>query len=231
MEFKSSLAFQVNKQSDDGNPVYFMLDTMELFGVDLHFPGLKKCFNTAYRETKNPNCIPVDSGLTMRSYTIQELDDHSVILYFNPNKIVGKMRKGKRDKKAREVKEYYVQYISSNASRLTWLDVLIHEFLKILKREVTALAKETPSDWRSNPNAVNLIDTNNVEFLNLQTFTEYVENEEMRYQIRRKRRSEELMTREEMKKEIQRQKESEKKRLLEIKKLKELKEELLNGNN
>lgn len=60
MEFKSDLSFKVNKQSDDGTPVYFTLNTMELFGVDLHFPGLKRCFNTAYRETKNASCIPYD---------------------------------------------------------------------------------------------------------------------------------------------------------------------------
>lgn len=151
----------------------------------------------------------------MRSYTIKELDDHTVILYFDPNKVIGKMRKGRNDKKAREVKEYYVQYISSNASRLTWLDVLIHEFLKVLKKEVEALAKETPKDWRELPGM------SVTPMLNLQSFTDYVEAEEMMYQIRKKRQSEELMTREEMKREIMKQKLAEKKRLLELKKLKE----------
>lgn len=166
----------------------------------------------------------IESGLTMRSYTIVELDDHTIMLYFNPDKIIGKMRKGRNDKKARKVEQYYVMYIHEHAIRFNWLDVLIHKFLQVLKKEVEALAKQTPKDWRTNAEEHN-INFNGAQVsaaLNLQSFTEYVENEEMRYELRRKRYSEEMHTRETMKEEIKRQKEKEKQRLLELKKLKEL---------
>ena len=51
------------------------------------------------------------------------------------------MRKGKRDKEARLVTDYYVVYIAETTKNFSWLTKVIYEFYETLFREVSKLKK------------------------------------------------------------------------------------------
>lgn len=51
------------------------------------------------------------------------------------------MRKGKRDKVAKLVTDYYVVYIAETTKNFSWLTKVIYEFYETLFREVSKLKK------------------------------------------------------------------------------------------
>lgn len=115
------------------NLVYFRVNVMELFGIDLNYRGIISCLNIAFMESKL--YVPVETGLMKRSYTMRKINNTTVECYFDPSKIIGKTREGYT------VKEYYPQYLSETPSRYNWLDIIIKHFFDKLKVEVQSLIK------------------------------------------------------------------------------------------
>src|SRR5574344_2557561 len=87
--------YQVNQ----GEIVYFVIDLNEMFGITLDYPGIKGALNAAFLESKR--YVPVDTGLMKSSYTMRPKSDTLVECFFDPDKIVGQMRKGEK------VEDYY----------------------------------------------------------------------------------------------------------------------------
>lgn len=131
--FAQFKAAPINKPNQSG-VVFFIVNVKELFNIDLNYPGIKTALNSAFRESKT--YVPTDTGLTKRSYTMEMLDDFRVRCFFDPDKIVGQVRKG------RVVKDYYVQYIAEHASRFNWLTIVIKKFYDKLYEEVRQMYKK-----------------------------------------------------------------------------------------
>lgn len=127
------------KSHNQSDIVFFRVNVQELFNIDLNYRGIRTCLNRAFESCKQ--YIPYDSGLTYRSFTPKILNDSTVEYFFDPSKIVGQMRKGKRDKEARLVTDYYVVYIAETTKNFSWLTKVIYEFYETLFREVSKLKK------------------------------------------------------------------------------------------
>lgn len=82
------------KSYNQSDIVFFRVNVQELFNIDLNYRGIRTCLNRAFESCKQ--YIPYDSGLTYRSFTPKILNDSTVEYFFDPSKIVGQMRKGKR---------------------------------------------------------------------------------------------------------------------------------------
>jgi len=128
---KSNYNIQYN---DRNGIVYFEVDMMELFNVDLSTPGVITALNHAFNVSKS--AVPIKTGLMLRSYTMVKVSNTTVRCFFDKDKIVGKRRLGK------VVKNYYPQYLVEYPSRFNWLDLVIRKFYMALKLEMEKLAKK-----------------------------------------------------------------------------------------
>ena len=117
--------------------VFFIVDVNELFGITLDYPGIIGALNNAFLDSKQ--YIPVATGLTKRSYTMEKINETQVRIYFDPKKIIGQVRKGVT------VKEYYVVYIAQNAKRFNWLSIVMKHFYDRLYKEVKDIGKKHPN--------------------------------------------------------------------------------------
>lgn len=133
----ASTTFQVRAAVDyrlnQSDIVFFRVNLNEMFGVDINYRGMKKCLNTAFISCKK--YIPFDTGITYRSFTQKQLTDYEIEYFFDPAKVIGKVRKGV------VVKEYYVKYIASSPKNYSWLTKVIYEFYETLFREVSHLPR------------------------------------------------------------------------------------------
>lgn len=133
----ASTTFQVRASVDyrlnQSDIVFFRVNLNEMFGVDINYRGMKKCLNTAFLASKK--FVPIDTGLTYRSFTQKQLTDYEIEYFFDPKKIVGQTRKGV------VVKDYYVKYIASTPKNYSWLTKVIYEFYETLFREVSHLPR------------------------------------------------------------------------------------------
>lgn len=129
------IASNFNMQfSDDGNLVYFNINTRELFEVNLAYPGLMNAIKTAFRESKDT--IPFKTGLLRRSYSMDRLNEETIRVYFDPSKIIGATRYG------RPVDVYYAKYLKEKSKTFNWLDLVMRRFLRVLISEVRNMNKE-----------------------------------------------------------------------------------------
>lgn len=129
------IASNFNMQfSDDGNLVYFNINTRELFNVPLSYPGLLNIIKIAFRESKSE--IPFKTGLLRRSYSMDRINDETVRIYFDPSKIIGSNRSG------RPVDVYYPKYLKEKSKTFNWLDLIMRKFLRVLISEVRNMNKE-----------------------------------------------------------------------------------------
>lgn len=111
----------MNFEYDDrGELVYFIVNIYELFGVEISYPGLRRVIRKAYRDSKR--VTPIDTGLMRSSYTLQFMSNRRVMLFFDPNKILGKTRGGKK------VTTYYPKYLVEKKATFNWMDVLMNSF-------------------------------------------------------------------------------------------------------
>lgn len=139
-QFTSDADFQikVNPRYKPGkrghDEVFFDVNVNELFGLTINTPGMKTALNKAFRISKN--YVPVDSGITKKSYTIKILNNTTAHIFFDPNKVVGKSRFG------RKVKTYYVQYIDASAARFNWLSIVIKRFYDSLYASAKAIIRK-----------------------------------------------------------------------------------------
>lgn len=134
-------------QPNQGEIVFFQCDLDEMFGITIDYPGIRGALNRAFNESKN--YIPVDTGLMKASYTMRTLSDTMVELYFDPQKIIGKTRKGKT------VKEYYPQYVGSSGSAnraWNWLTIVMRHFYDKLITEVRNLIRSKKTKERKEAN-------------------------------------------------------------------------------
>ena len=160
--------------SDTGKLVYFQVDMMELFHIDLSTPGVPTALNHAFNVSKS--AVPVKTGLMLRSYTMDKISSTTVRCYFDPEKIIGKKRLGK------VVKEYYPQYLVNYPSRVNWLDLVIKRFYDALMVEMEKLSKKNKN-----------IDMDNYYLfmlLLIQAMKKKVEEEKKLKEAREKRRKE-----------------------------------------
>lgn len=138
--FESGISFKIKASPTTSNSnedeVFFIVNVKELFNIDLNFPGIKGALNAAFMYSKQ--FVPVDTGMTKRSYTMHQIDNYSVKCFFDPNKIVGQKRNGVI------VKDYYVKYIAEHASRFNWMQILIKNFYDELYKQMRSLQKKHP---------------------------------------------------------------------------------------
>ena len=135
MKINSSAHIQF---SDDGSLVYFNINVKELFDVNLRYPGIKNALNVAFSESKS--VVPIKTGLMRRSYTMDILNEDTIRVYFDPNKIVGQKRLGT------VVKEYYPKYLKEHSKTFNWLDVVMSKFLKSLYLSAKELERKKERD-------------------------------------------------------------------------------------
>jgi hypothetical protein len=124
--------------SEDGGLVYFLINVKELFNVSLSYPGIRSAIKKAFNESKQ--YIPVRTGLMKRSYTIDSVNNDTMIIYFDPAKIVGKTILG------RVVKEYYPKYLSQTQARFNFLDIIMKNFYKVLISEVKQIKQQKDTE-------------------------------------------------------------------------------------
>lgn len=127
----------INKKTNahnQGTIVFFRVDLKELFGVDINYPGLKSCINKAFMDSKV--YCPVATGLMLSSYTLRQLNDHTIECFFDPQKIIGKKRLG------HEVKDYYPQYVAESTKNYSFLTKMIYQFYETLFKQVESLRKK-----------------------------------------------------------------------------------------
>lgn len=136
----NSTTFKINQQ---GEVVYFICDVKELFGVSLDVPGVKKALRTAFKKSHIKKIkgsptggIPYDTGLMMSSFTMEPVSNDAVICYFDPNKILGKERKGQI------VKYYYPAVLFKHRWHTLWVYDLAKTFYEFLLMEMVNLDKE-----------------------------------------------------------------------------------------
>lgn len=138
MNFNSSLEPQLKLAPTNklmqGDYVFWLVNVKELFNIDLNYPGIKTALNNSLKEAKS--VTPIDTGLLRSSLTLRQLDNFRVEVFFDPNKIVGKIRKG------REVKDYYPKYLAEHAKTFNWLAICIKHFYDKLYEEVRQMYKK-----------------------------------------------------------------------------------------
>lgn len=153
-EFKTStepMFRSAGYKAEQGQLVYFDVYLDEMFGIDLDYPGIKGALNAAFFESKR--YVPVDTGLMKSSYVMRPKSDTLIECLFDPAKIVGQMRKG------RKVTEYYPQWVGTSGpgnSAWEWLTTVVSKFIGKLMSEVKALgksqtAKDREAEGRSSP--------------------------------------------------------------------------------
>lgn len=153
-QFESSKDPQIKadswNKSQSVNEVFFIINVKELFNVDLNYPGVMHALNHAFSVSKA--YVPVDTGLTKKSYSLQKLDNVRIKAFFDPSKIIGQKRNGK------VVKEYYVQYIAEHASRFNWLSIVMKHFYDALYNGMRRLMKKSVPDKNIiNPDKISLV--------------------------------------------------------------------------
>ena len=136
------------KNNTQSGIVFFIIDLKSLFNIDLSYHGVKDVLNRAFNASKH--AIPVDTGLTKKSYSQKQLDDYRVYYYFDPNKIIGQIRKGVK------VKDYYVQYIAESAKNFNWISVLMKMFYDELFKGMKSLYKKHEEKKESSKRLMNL---------------------------------------------------------------------------
>lgn len=104
---------------------------MELFNIDLNYRGIIKVLNDAMKYSRQ--FVPMDTGLTRRSMEIRKISDTTVQVFFNPERIIGQIRRG------HVVKDYYVKYIAESAKNYNWLSIVIFKFYDYLVKAVKQL--------------------------------------------------------------------------------------------
>lgn len=139
MEFDSSIFPQIKadswNNSQSADEVFWIVNINELFNVDLSYSGIKSAINNAFMFSKQ--YIPVDTGITKRSYTMRQLDNNRVRVFFDKNKIIGQIRKGKK------VDTYYVRYIAESVKRFNWLSIVIYQFYTQLFKEMKKIKEKS----------------------------------------------------------------------------------------
>jgi len=85
-----------------------LVNVEELFKVNLSYPGILNILKKAFNESKK--FIPVWTGLMKSSYTMDRINNTAVMIYFDPQKILGKKRLG------RVVKVYYPKYLKDKST-------------------------------------------------------------------------------------------------------------------
>ena len=131
-------------QPNQGGVVFFQCDLMEMFGINLDYPGIKGALNDAFFESKR--YVPVDSGLMKSSYTMRPKSDTLVECFFDPDKIVGQMRKGEK------VEDYYPQWVGSSGGgnkAWNWLTIVMNHFYDRLISDVRSLSKKKEAKQRA----------------------------------------------------------------------------------
>lgn len=142
-EIKASPSYKSNQ----GDYVFWTVDVKELFNIDLSYPGIKSALNAAFMESKQ--YVPVDTGLTKRSMTMRELSSTRVEVFFDPDKIIGKTRKGVT------IKENYTIYIAESPKRYNWIAICMKHFYDELFQQVKGLiqkAKKQNKEESKQPN-------------------------------------------------------------------------------
>ena len=128
IRYNSSLSME---SSDSGDLIYFIVNVEELFKVNLSYPGILNILKKAFNESKK--FIPVWTGLMKSSYTMDRINNTAVMIYFDPQKILGKKRLG------RVVKVYYPKYLKDKSTTFNWLDIIMKAFYRNLIAEAEAL--------------------------------------------------------------------------------------------
>lgn len=131
-------------QPNQGTVVFFQCDLMEMFGINLDYPGIKGALNDAFANSKH--YIPVETGLMKSSYTMRPKSDTLVECFFDPDKIIGQMRKGHK------VEEYYPQYVGSSGGgnrAWNWLTIVMNHFYDTLIANVRSLSKKKEAKKRT----------------------------------------------------------------------------------
>lgn len=128
--------------SDDGPVVYFEVDVKELFNLNLDEAGIYSALQEAFQKSKE--VVPVATGLMKKSYTFKRVNSHTVRCFFDPEKLLDKMRLG------RKVDTYYPAYLKNSAKRYNWLDIVMKKFYDSLKTSIKErnkrVSKKTPID-------------------------------------------------------------------------------------
>ena len=86
---------------------------------------------------RSKKVVPFKTGLMRSSYTMDKETINSVKVYFDPSKILGKMRLGVR------VKSYYPRYLSQYPKTFNWMDLVIRTFLHTLLAEIRDINEQT----------------------------------------------------------------------------------------
>ena len=128
---KSSYSIQF---SDGDNLAYFLVDVKELFDITLNYPGILNALRIAFKASKP--AIPYMTGLLRSSYTMDRISNTTVRVYFDPDKLIGKTRLG------RKVKEYYPKYLKEHQKTFGWMDWIIRKFLTSLIIQVKEMNKK-----------------------------------------------------------------------------------------
>jgi hypothetical protein len=104
MQYNSSYVFQY---SDDGDLVYFLVNVNELFNVSLSYPGMITAIRKSFRDSKS--YIPYKTGLLRSSFSIKRLNNDTMMVFFDPAKLLGKKRFGRTNN------TYYAKYLKEHA--------------------------------------------------------------------------------------------------------------------
>src|SRR5574344_2978679 len=130
-------------QPNQGGGAFCECDRMDMFGINLDYPGIKEALNDAFFESKR--YVPVDTGLMKSSYTMRPKSDTLVECFFDPDKIVGQMRKGHK------VEDYYPQWVGSSGGgnkAWNWLTIVMNHFYDTLIADVRSLSKKKEAKQR-----------------------------------------------------------------------------------
>lgn len=153
-----SSIMKTNKEVD--RVVYFRVNLRELFNTDINYTGMKTALNKAFFACKS--VCPIDTGMMRRSMELKVISDYVVEVLWNPDKIVGKIRKGVI------VKDYYPVYLAEKPATFNWLAICIKHFYTTLYEEVRKLVnkkkKEKVPSTISLVIAAKFIDELNKEF-------------------------------------------------------------------
>lgn len=201
MNFNSDKEFQFKAapeyQSNQSDEVFFIVNVKELFNVDLTYPGIIGALNSAFMDAKS--VTPIDTGLMRRSMTMIKLDEYRVKIFFDRDKIVGKMRKGVI------VKDYYPIYLADHAKTFNWLTIVIKHFYDTLYAAMRNLKKKATEKTEEKKGIIDFT-----------TFTLFYEDLKSEYKVK-KQEAIELRKQEREKKKAKEQLIKEKKRKIRLK--------------
>jgi hypothetical protein len=132
MEYNTSYIFQY---SDDGDLVYFIVNVNQLFNINLSYPGVLTAIKKAFDESKR--YIPFKTGLLKKSYSMKRINNDSIMIFFDPAKLLGKKRLGKMNK------TYYAKYLKEHTKTFNWLDIIMKNFYDRLLRLIRIIEKKS----------------------------------------------------------------------------------------